>query len=140
MANSFSQTIGNIFKTVGKDGLKVLGFLVQNEPGISRVATLIAPGLSPEFALVDAGVLAIKGDVAKAQAAFAADGKEHAGAEKMAAVLPLALDSVEQSITKAGLVKVDDARFQKAVQGFAQAWVDLMDSVGSKPDATAPTK
>ncbi|HET7101020.1 MAG TPA: hypothetical protein VFJ52_07715 [Terriglobia bacterium] len=136
---SFLSEVGDFFRVAGKDALRVLGVVTQNSQTVAGIVSLADPAIAPEAQIIGAAVGAFAGPVSTAQAAYAAAGAENSGPQKLAAVMPATAQLVEQAMAKAGLVKIDDARFNAAIQELTQGTVDLWDSIG-KSAAAAPAK
>ena len=135
-SKGFLGEVGHIFSILGKDALKVVGIVVGNAKIINEVVGVADPALAPEVALIGSAVGAIWEDITAAEAAYAAAGKTQAGAAKMASVLPKVGDAVGTAVQTAGFAVIDQAKYDAALQGFSQNWVDLLASIQAKP---APT-
>lgn len=133
--NSFLSEVGKVFKTIGKDALKVLGIITQNAPEVAGIVSIADPAIAPEAQLIGQAIGAFSSPIATAEAAYAAAGKEKAGPQKMADVLPATAQLVERALQQAGLVKIDSALYDKAIQELTQGTVDLWNSIGKSPAA-----
>lgn len=136
---SFLSEVGDFFKVAGKDALRVLGVVTQNSQAVAGIVSLADPAIAPEAQIIGAAVGAFAGPVSTAQAAYAAAGATNSGPQKLVSVMPATAQLVEQAMAKAGLVKIDEARFNAAIRELTEGTVDLWDSIG-KPAASAPAK
>ena len=131
----FLGEVEGIFSTLGKDALKVFGFLGRNSQTLAVFAEAADPAAAPAIEAIAAAVGGISKDVVGAEATWAAAGATNSGAAKMANVLPQVEDAISKSIEASGMVIADAKQFKTAVAGFAQNWVDLLKSVETKVES-----
>lgn len=116
--------------------LKKLGQIIVSVAGIS---TGIGPLIVPFLGSGKAGTVASTGIndltaigqlVVLIEASYPADG---AGAQKLQALIPLVANVIKTSELVSGKKIANEALFTKAAAGYAQATVDLLNSI--HPDA-----
>jgi len=114
-----------------KLGLALFNFVKSDVPAIGAVSSLLIPFLgsgSKAAAVVTTGVndlTAIGQQVLTIETAL--NGK--VGTDKLAAAIPLVGNIVKTSELVSGKKIKDEALFTKAVEGFTQSTVDLLNSL-----------
>ncbi len=122
--------------------LKKLGTILVNIAGVAvGIGPIIAPFLGSGKAAnaVSTGVndlTAIGSTIVQIETAFAAVSGS-TGAQKLAASIPLVGNIIKTSELVVGKKIANEALFTKAVQEYAQATVDLLNSI--HPDAAQPS-
>ncbi|MBZ5522258.1 MAG: hypothetical protein LAP21_08450 [Acidobacteriia bacterium] len=122
--------------------LKKLGVILVNLTGVAAgVGPLLKPFLGSGAAAdyVSKGVndlTAIGGTIVQIETAFAAVPGSN-GAIKMQACIPLVGNIIKTSELVAGKKIANEALFQKAVEGYAQATTDLLNSIHADEAAHA---
>lgn len=117
---SFLKKLGAALANFAKTDVPILssiGAIIQPFLGSGKVAQVVSTGVNDLTALAQAGL----------QIETAMQGKP--GAEKLAALVPLAGTIVKTSEVVAGKKIANEALFTQAVQEFAQATVDLLNSI-----------